>query len=298
MALTVLTPPGEWGADAVVGNAQRFGVPMGFGGPHAAFFSTREEFKRVIPGRIIGVSQDSREQPALRMALQTREQHIKREKATSNICTAQALLAIMSGMYAVYHSQNGLRAIGQNVHELAIDLASRLHHMGAEIMHEQFFDTVCVRIFGDQKTTLNKWADQKKINFYYGVDCVQISLDETVLEGDIDEIIEIFRQVFADSSTEEAPAFGIPSSLTRTSEFCSHEVFSSHNTETELMRYIQTPRKQGYVSHAVNDSSGKLYDETQCRCATHARILAQICQYPPVCPQKSNCRIPRDYWPS
>ena len=237
LSLALLVPPGEWGADAVVGNTQRFGVPMGFGGPHAAFFATREDFKRVIPGRIIGVSLDSREKPALRMALQTREQHIKREKATSNICTAQALLAIMAGMYAVYHGPDGVKAIAERVHNMACDLGGRLSKAGISVANTAIFDTVCIET--DNASGLREIAESRELNFWYGLDGkVSITVDESADEHVIDEIVEVVVSALGNGSGEDR-AFAIPQGLQRSSEYLTHEVFHSYNTETELMRYIK-----------------------------------------------------------
>ena len=237
LGLVLLTPPGEWGADAVVGNTQRFGVPMGFGGPHAAYFATRDEYKRQIPGRIIGVSVDSREMPALRMALQTREQHIKREKATSNICTAQALLAIMAGMYAVYHGPDGLTAIARQVHKMARSLASMLAERGMTVKHDSFFDTVCLEISDQEAAAIKDAAARSEMNFFYGKGHLCISLDETTTADDIKEIVEVLSVMNGGDAV--AVDVGIPDTLQRSTPFCTHEVFSSYNTETELMRYIK-----------------------------------------------------------
>ncbi|MDP7037149.1 MAG: aminomethyl-transferring glycine dehydrogenase [Candidatus Marinimicrobia bacterium] len=230
LALTLLKPPGEMGADVAVGNSQRFGVPMGFGGPHAAFFSTTEQFKRKIPGRIIGVSQDKHGNHALRMALQTREQHIRREKATSNICTAQVLLAIMSGMYAVYHGPNGLRNIAKQVNFLTSTLASSLKKSGIELIHDQFFDTI-------QFKADNGWqkkAESFKLNLRnYGDEIVGISIDETTTQNQITELLSIFNADLNDTLHDS-----ISKKLTRTSTFLEHPVFHSYQSETEMLRYL------------------------------------------------------------
>ncbi|MDP6684829.1 MAG: aminomethyl-transferring glycine dehydrogenase [Candidatus Marinimicrobia bacterium] len=230
LSLTLLKPPGEMNADAIFGNAQRFGVPMGYGGPHAAFFSTTDEFKRKIPGRIIGMSRDCHGNPALRMALQTREQHIRREKATSNICTAQVLLAIMSGMFAVYHGPKGLREIAEKVNNFTKILGFSLEKSGYEILHNHFFDTIRV------KTDIN-WeekANSLKLNLRDFRDgTVGISLDETTTETHIDELLSIFNAKKIDNSVET-----IPSSLVRTSSFLDHPVFQKYHSETEMLRYI------------------------------------------------------------
>ena len=229
LALTLLKSPGEMGADVAVGNAQRFGVPMGYGGPHAAFFSTTAEFKRKIPGRIIGVSQDAQGNPAFRMALQTREQHIRREKATSNICTAQVLLAIMSGMYAVYHGPEGLKKIAERVNYLSAKLAKSLEKAGYEVVHEYFFDTIRFKADG--------WNDKAKnleLNLRdHGDGTVGISLDETTTEDHLDELLSVFK-----APKIEETGNTIPSDLNRKSSYLNHLVFHSYHSETEMLRYL------------------------------------------------------------
>ena len=229
LALTLLKSPGEMGADVAVGNAQRFGVPMGYGGPHAAFFSTTAEFKRKIPGRIIGVSQDAQGNPAFRMALQTREQHIRREKATSNICTAQVLLAIMSGMYAVYHGPERLKKIAQQVNYLSAKLAISLEKAGYEVVHEYFFDTIRFKADG--------WKDKAKnleLNLRdHGDGTVGISLDETTTEDHLDELLSVFK-----AQKIEKTGNTIPSDLDRKSSYLDHLVFHSYHSETEMLRYL------------------------------------------------------------
>lgn len=239
LGLTMLTPPGEWGADAVVGNTQRFGVPMGFGGPHAAYFATREEYKRIIPGRIIGVSVDSRGESALRMALQTREQHIKRERATSNICTAQALLAIMAGMYGVYHGPEGVKDIAQDVHDKAVNLANSLGAKGVSVRHHTFFDTICITANSVEQQSLRSASAEARINFGYLNDSVLISVDESTSAEDLADIVTVVGQVMGSSESNLAGNYEIPNILKRTSEYMTHEVFHSYNSETELMRYIK-----------------------------------------------------------
>ncbi len=236
LSLALLKPPGEWGADVVCGNSQRFGVPMGFGGPHAAFFAVTEDFKRQIPGRIIGVSQDKNGHRALRMALQTREQHIRREKATSNICTAQALLANMAAMYAVYHGPAGIRGIARRVHAMAVSLANSLKSAGVHIAHDHFFDTVRVQGDGKWMAAAKSAADKANFNFFYDGRGIQINLDETTTEADLEKILEIFggKNLAADTKTERFPA-----ALHRTSDFLTHAVFNSFHTESDMMRYIK-----------------------------------------------------------
>ena len=244
LALTLLVPPGELGADVAMGSTQRFGVPMGFGGPHAAFFAATEDFKRAIPGRIIGVSVDALGNRALRMALQTREQHIKREKATSNICTAQALLANMAAMYAVYHGPAGLKDIANRISILAHGLSYGLAGLGFENLHEHFFDTVQVNAGNTKK--LREIAESRQINFFYDErDTVTISLDETSTQHDVLDILSVFAQ--SKDIDEAATVFqydnypeNIPVTLNRNSDFLTHPVFNSHHSETEIMRYLKS----------------------------------------------------------
>lgn len=232
LALTLLVSPGELDADIALGNSQRFGVPLGYGGPHAAFFSTKEDFKRAIPGRIIGVSIDAQGNRALRMALQTREQHIKREKATSNICTAQALLANMAAMYAVYHGPRGLKDIATRVAILTRTLAQGLTAAGVKPRHVDFFDTVYV----DGPSTVRAAAEKAGINFYYGPDGgVGISLDETTTPEDVNDILAVFGAAAPKGfATPSFPVFA-----TRHSAYLTHAVFNTHRSESQMMRYIK-----------------------------------------------------------
>ena len=231
LALALLKSPGEMGADVAVGSAQRFGVPMGYGGPHAAFFSTNEKFKRKIPGRIIGVSQDSLGKPALRMALQTREQHIRREKATSNICTAQVLLAIISGMYAVYHGPDGIKEIALRVNQFTRLLAVSLKNAGIDLVHNAYFDTIRFKAEG-WKTK----ANEKQLNFRDHKDgTVGISIDETTTEDDIISILDVFNVEKYDDLESS-----VPDHLERTSSFLENSVFHKYRSETDMLRYIHT----------------------------------------------------------
>ena len=232
MALALIPTPGEIGADIAVGNSQRFGVPMGFGGPHAAFVAAKEDFKRKMPGRIIGVSVDSNGNRALRMALQTREQHIRRDKATSNICTAQVLLAVMASMYSIYHGPSGIKAIANRIHNKTKALANSLQSSGYEIVHEQFFDTI--RILTDKNSIkeLRESAELNNMNFrYFDNGDIGISLDETVSDQDLIDILSIFK-----SKISQKNNFNLSSN--RKSSFLTHEVFNQYHSETEMMRYI------------------------------------------------------------
>ncbi|HVG11409.1 MAG TPA: aminomethyl-transferring glycine dehydrogenase [Flavisolibacter sp.] len=241
LALTLITSPGELGADVALGTAQRFGVPLGYGGPHAAFFSAKEEFKRSIPGRIIGVSVDAQGNRALRMALQTREQHIKREKATSNICTAQALLANMAAMYAVYHGPDGLKNIAKRTALLTQTLATALEDRGIEVATKTFFDTIVVKVANIN--AIREKAERQQLNFrYLDGQHIGISLDETTRPADLFDIINSFGNdvdpVAYDLEHEDSLKH-IPTALTRTSDFLTHPVFNTHHSETAMMRYIR-----------------------------------------------------------
>ena len=253
LSLVKLTPPGEFGADVVVGTTQRFGIPMGYGGPHAAFFATKEEHKRSMPGRIIGVSIDANGNRALRMALGTREQHIKREKATSNICTAQVLLAVMAGMYAVYHGPKGLKYIANKVHASAVTLADALNKLGVYNTNTSFFDTILVKANASKVKAV---AEKNEVNFYYiDEDTISISLNETTSIDDINQIISIFAEATGKESlavTELSTANNFPKSLERTSSFLQHDVFNNHHSESQLMRYIKKlERKDLSLNHSM-----------------------------------------------
>ena len=247
LSLTLLTPPGEMGADVVVGSTQRFGVPMGYGGPHAAYFATREKYKRKIPGRIIGVTQDTEENPVYRMALQTREQHIRREKATSNICTAQVLLAVIAGFYAVYHGPNGLRRIAERIHGLAKIMDKSLEKLGFEVVNDLYFDTLKVRLEDDdQKEKLRQKALDHKLNLrYFDESAVGISFDEAKDLDHVKELLTIFASL--NEAGEEIDVFKVsesievdyPEKLSRTSDYLEHPVFNLYHSEHEMLRYLK-----------------------------------------------------------
>src|SRR5215467_11851953 len=243
LALTLLRSPGEFGADIAVGSSQRFGVPLGFGGPHAAFLSSKEDYKRQMPGRIVGVSKDRTGSVAYRLALQTREQHIRREKATSNICTAQVLLAIMAGMYAVYHGPEGLRRIAERVHGLAVVLAAGLRQLGFEVGSEEFFDTIRIRATKTQSQQILVRADDQGINLRrHDDDSLGIALDETTGEDDVRRLMEVFvgheRLPFTIRDLSQTVSATYPANLARTSPFLTHEVFNRYHSEHEMLRYL------------------------------------------------------------
>lgn len=260
MALALLKAPGSWGADIVCGTAQRFGLPMGFGGPTAGYMATREEFKRDLPGRIIGLSKDTHEHPAYRLALQTREQHIKREKATSNICTAEALSAMMAGMYAVYHGAEGIRQIAEDIHSKAVYLSELLQAYGFEQENAQFFDTLKIRL--PESLTVadfRQMAEEAEVNFFYAEDgSVSLSIDETTTIDDLNVLISLFAEA-ADGmapqigdSDEVSGLWAIDESLVREVDYLQEEVFCKYHTETEMMRYLKRlERKDISLTHSM-----------------------------------------------
>ncbi|MFT4660945.1 MAG: glycine dehydrogenase [Patiriisocius sp.] len=254
MSLAMLTPPGEWGADAVVGNTQQFGVPLGYGGPHAGYFATKEDYKRNIPGRIIGVSKDRLGNVGLRMALQTREQHIRRDKATSNICTAQALLAVIASMYACYHGQKGIRKIAVDIHAKTNSLAKGLIDLGCEIVHESYFDTIRISGHADSVKSI---AEKARVNLrYFENGDIGIAMDETVTKSDINELLSIFSDALGKGNPTPVNEFnaGISfvKSCQRESEFLEHEIFNSYHSETEMMRYLKRlENKDLSLTHAM-----------------------------------------------
>ncbi len=253
LSLVLLTSPGELGADIVVGTTQRFGIPLGYGGPHAAFFATKEAYKRNIPGRIIGVTKDVNGNRALRMALQTREQHIKRDKATSNICTAQVLLAVMAGMYAVYHGPNGLKYIANKVHTSTSNLSDALENLGYYQLNTSYFDTIVIKA---NATKIRAAAEKKEVNFLYiDEETISISINEATAIDDLNTIIEIFAEVAEKETTKITSLKNlntITSSLERTTPFLENEIFNSYHSETELMRYIKRlERKDLALNHSM-----------------------------------------------
>ncbi len=254
LSLVLLTPPGEWGADAVVGTTQRFGIPLGYGGPHAAYFATKESYKRYIPGRIIGRTIDTDGNPALRMALQTREQHIKRDKATSNICTAQVLLAVMAGAYGVYHGPEGLMDIAEEIHRKTATLNEAVKGMGLTQHNSSFFDTLKITLNKSNSTQLRELGEAAEINFrYFDATTIGISINETTTDEDIAEIIAVLAKAEA-ADTIEMEDLGqyIPTEIGRTSAFMTNSVFHSYRSETEMMRYLKSlERKDLALNHSM-----------------------------------------------
>ena len=254
MSLVLLTPPGEWGADAVVGTTQRFGIPLGYGGPHAGYFATKESYKRFIPGRIIGRTIDTDGNPALRMALQTREQHIKRDKATSNICTAQVLLAVMAGAYGVYHGPEGLRDIASTIHLHAMALNEAIKGMGLKQHNTHFFDTLKIELNNATSAQVKALSEAAEINFrYFDEKTIGISLNETTTDADLADIIAVLAKVEGVATIEmDAPSGNLPEDLVRLSDFMTHEVFHSYHSETDMMRYLKSlERKDLALNHSM-----------------------------------------------
>ena len=251
MSLVLLTPPGEWGADVVVGTTQRFGIPLGYGGPHAAYFATKDEYKRHIPGRIIGKTKDKDGNEALRMALQTREQHIKRDRATSNICTAQVLLAVMAGAYAVYHGPVGLQNIASKIHKLASSVATGLKSLGLNQANTEFFDTL--RVEGADAEKVRSIAEKAGINFRYADDFIGISISEATSIEDANSIVNVFAKAMGKSDVNfDLSGASVSGSLLRTSEFMTFDVFKMYHSETEMMRYLKRlERKDLSLNHSM-----------------------------------------------
>jgi glycine dehydrogenase len=244
LSLALLAPPAEWGADVAIGNTQRFGVPMGYGGPHAAYFATRDTYKRHVPGRIIGLSQDRAGRPALRMALQTREQHIRREKATSNICTAQVLLAVLAGMYAVYHGPDGIRRIAGRVHAMTATLAAAVRRLGLSLTHETFFDTLTIEMEAERAAAVLEIAVAHGINLRaLSPTQISVALDEVTSLDDVAELATVFNLdaevPFDVGALADEATTGIPEELQRTSPYLRHECFNRYHSETEMLRYLK-----------------------------------------------------------
>ncbi|HNK59607.1 MAG TPA: aminomethyl-transferring glycine dehydrogenase, partial [Leptospiraceae bacterium] len=241
MSLAILKSPGELGADVAVGSTQRFGLPLGFGGPHAGYLATKEEYKRSLPGRLIGVSKDSQGAPAMRLSLQTREQHIRRDKATSNICTAQVLLAVLSSMYAVYHGPEGIRHIATRIHLFTSILAKGIESLGFKLNSKEFFDTLSIAVDKTKQSEIRKIAESKNVNLRYEENWIGISIDETVGKEDILVLLSIFNQGNAVNVhiAADTVAYNFSEKLVRKSEYLTHPVFNTYHTETKLLRYIR-----------------------------------------------------------
>ena len=272
------------GADAVVGNSQRFGVPLGCGGPHAAFLATREAYVRQAPGRIIGLSIDARGHQAYRMALQTREQHIRREKATSNICTAQALLANIAAMYAVYHGPAGLRAIASRVRETAGAVERALTSLGYRQTNGAYFDTIWIE--GADTATVRRLAEARGINFRYEATGIGIAFDETVSDSDAQDVVAVFAEAKGKASPTITIAAGaaaaIPHALERTSEYLTHPVFNTHHSETQMMRYIRSLERKDVGLDTSMIPARLVHDEAQRGLGDDSGVVAGVRGYSPV----------------
>ncbi len=292
LALTLFKAPGAFGADIAIGSTQRFGVPMGFGGPHAAYMAVAERFARRLPGRIVGVSKDSRGKPALRLALQTREQHIRREKATSNICTAQVLLAVIAGMYAVYHGPEGLTRIAARVRAMALALRAALKAAGFDTGAEELFDTVSAQVTDAQSAKILAAAKARRMNLRFEKGRVIVALDETTTEADLRDLLEIFG--VSPALPADAP---ISASLARDTPFLTHKVFSSHRSESEMLRYLRSLGRQGPRARPHDDPAGLLHHEAQRGRRDAARDLAGVRPHAPVRARRTRRRaITR--WPT
>ena len=296
LALCLLKTPGELGADIVVGSAQRFGVPMGYGGPHAAFFATRDAYKRSTPGRIIGVSVDAHGRPALRMALQTREQHIRRERATSNICTAQVLLANIAGLYAVYHGPDGLRTIAERVHRLTQIMVEGLRRLGFEVVTDAYFDTVTVRTPG-QAGRIAARARESRINLrLVDGDHLGISLDETTRRMNLEDLWRVFSskaldQLDIDALDAELMEPAVPAGLRRTSSYLQHPVFHLYHSETEMLRYLRWLQGEGHRARSVDDPARLVHHEAERHHRDAGGYLPAVQRHPSVRAARSDAGL-------
>ena len=300
LALTMLTPPGEWGADVVVGNSQRFGVPLGFGGPHAGYLSTRDEFKRNMSGRLVGVTVDAQGNKAYRLALQTREQHIRREKATSNICTAQVLLAVMASMYAVYHGPAGLLQIAQRVHRFTGVLAANLKTLGYGVVNASYFDTLTINVADAAQlhaTAMHHGVNLRKIDNTH----VGVSLDETTTRDDIALLWKVFAHGLANApaapdldAVEAAVTSALPANLARESAYLTHPVFNSYHSEHEMLRYLRSLADKDLALDRTMIPLGSCTMKLNATSEMIPSHLARVLQYPPVRARCANGRLPRN----
>jgi len=289
LSLTLLRSPGEFGADVAVGSTQRFGVPLGFGGPHAAYFATRDAFKRSMPGRLVGVSHDAQGRPALRLALQTREQHIRRDKATSNICTAQVLLAVIASMYAVYHGPDGLLRIARRVHHLAVILAKGLQKLGCRVGSQPFFDTVRIELSDRRSEEILKAAEARRINLRaINEQTISVSLDETTTHRDIEELLRVFNRDrdpgFEIAGLMDGGDFNMSVPHARNSDFLTHPVFHQHHTETEMLRYIRRLESRDITLATSMIPLGSCTMKLNATSEMMALTWPEICQIHPFAP--------------